>query len=71
MEIDEKESPFGAGDQFLSFMEKELIPFIDKNYSASKNRSLAGNSRGGLLVIYSLLYKHDLFKDRFCFSLAF
>lgn len=71
MDIDEKDSPLGAGDQFLSFMEKELIPFVEQNYSVSKNRSLAGNSRGGLLVMYSLLYKPDLFKGRFCFSPAF
>ena len=71
MDIDEKDSPLGEGDQFLSFMEKELFPFIEKNYSTSKTRSLAGNSRGGLLVMYSLLYKPDLFKARFCFSPAF
>ena len=71
MDIDEKDSPLGTGDQFLSFMENELFPFIEKNYSVSKIRSLAGNSRGGLLVIYSLLYKPDLFKGRFCFSPAF
>ena len=71
MDIDEKESPLGGGDQFLSFMEQELFPFIEKNYSVSKIRSLVGNSRGGLLVMYSLLYKPDLFKGRFCFSPAF
>lgn len=70
-DIDEKDSALGAGDQFLSFMEKELIPFIEKNYSVSENRTIAGNSRGGLLVMYSLLYKPDLFKGRFCFSPAF
>lgn len=71
MDIDEKDSPLGRGDQFLSFMEREIFPYIEKNYSVSKIRSLAGNSRGGLLVMYSLLYKPDLFKGRFCFSPAF
>lgn len=71
MDIDEKDSPLGEGDKFLSFMEKELFPFIEENYSVSKNRSLAGNSRGGLLVMYSLLYKPNLFKGRFCFSPSF
>ena len=42
-----------------------------KSYSVSKIRSMAGNSRGGLLLIYSLVYKPDLFKGRFCFSPAF
>lgn len=71
MDIDEKDSPLGGGDKFLSFMETELFPFIEQNYSVSKTRSLAGNSRGGLLVMYSLLYKPDMFKGRFCFSPAF
>jgi hypothetical protein len=71
MDIDEKDSPLGKADLFLLFMEKELIPFIEKNYSVSKIRSLAGHSRGGLLVMYSLLYKPDMFKGRFCFSPAF
>ena len=71
MDSDETDSPFGKGDQFLSFIELELIPYMDSNYSTSKNRSLAGNSRGGLLVMYSLLYKPDLFSARFCFSPAF
>ena len=71
MDIDEKDSPMGAGEKFLSFMENELFPFIEKNYSGSETRSLAGNSRGGLLVMYSLLYKPNLFKGRFCFSPAF
>lgn len=71
MDIDEKDSPLGEGDKFLSFMEKELFPFIEKNYSTSEIRSFAGNSRGGLLVMYSLIYKPNLFQGRFCFSPAF
>lgn len=71
MDINEKDSPLGAGDKFLSFMEKELFPFIEKNYSASEIRSFAGNSRGGLLVMYSLIYKPNLFQGRFCFSPEF
>lgn len=70
MDIDEKDSPLGEGDIFLTFMEKELFPFIEKNYSVSENRTIAGNSRGGLLVMYSLLFKPDLFQGRFCFSPA-
>lgn len=71
MDIDEKNSPPGEGDKFLAFMEKELLPFIENKYSVSNIRSFAGNSRGGLLVMYSLLYKPGLFQGRFCFSPAF
>jgi len=62
------DSPMGTGDQFLEFMEKELVPFIAKQYGASGTRLFAGNSRGGLLVMYSLITKPDLFVGRFCFS---
>ena len=62
------DSPKGTGDQFLEFMEKELVPFIARQYGASGTRLFAGNSRGGLLVMYSLAAKPDLFAGRFCFS---
>lgn len=62
------DSPKGTGDQFLEFMEKELVPFIAKQYGASGTRLFAGNSRGGLLVMYSLVAKPDLFAGRLCFS---
>ena len=62
------ESPPGTADIFLEFMEKELVPYAEKNFNTSKVRLFAGNSRGGLLVMYSLIRKPDLFSGRFCFS---
>lgn len=64
-------SPPGEADQFLSFMESELFPFIGKTFPASNVRLFAGNSRGGLLVMHSLLYKPEMFQGRFCFSTPF
>jgi predicted alpha/beta superfamily hydrolase len=49
MDIDEIVSPLGKGDQFLSYMEKELFPYIEENYSTSKIRLLAGNSSAFIL----------------------
>jgi predicted alpha/beta superfamily hydrolase len=66
--VDDQNSPFGAADKFLSFIEKELIPFIDSNYRTSGYTTLSGNSRGGLFVLYSLIEKPDLFQARFCYS---
>jgi predicted alpha/beta superfamily hydrolase len=66
--VDDEKSPYGAGDKFLSFIEKELIPFIDSNYRTSGYRTLSGNSRGGLFVLYSLMEKPGLFQARFCYS---
>ena len=68
---DVAESKMGGGDQFLLFVEKELIPFIDKQYRTSTYRMISGNSRGGLLAFYSLLQKPDLFQARFCYSSPF
>lgn len=64
-------SPHGEADTFLSFMESELFPFIKNRFSASNIRLFAGNSRGGLLVMHSLLRKPDMFQARFCFSAPF
>ena len=66
--VEDEKSPLGAGDKFLSFIEKELIPFIDSNYRTSGHRTLSGNSRGGLFVLYSLMEKPGLFQARFCYS---
>lgn len=66
--VDDEKSPLGAGDKFLSFIEKELIPLIDSNYRTSGYRTLSGNSRGGLFVLYSLIEKPGLFQAWFCYS---
>ena len=73
MKIDAEDnaSPLGEADRFLLFMESELFPFMEKNHRASPVRLFTGNSRGGLLVMYSLLYKPDLFQARFCYSTPF
>jgi predicted alpha/beta superfamily hydrolase len=66
--VDDEKSSYGAGDKFLSFIEKELIPFIDSHYRTSGYRALSGNSRGGLFVLYSLMESPNLFQARFCYS---
>ncbi len=66
--VDDQNSPYGAADKFLSFIEKELIPFIDSDYRTSSYRTLSGNSRGGLFVLYSLIERPGLFQARFCYS---
>ena len=66
--VDDDKSPYGAGDKFLSFIETELVPFIDRTYRTLGYRTLTGNSRGGLFVLYSLIAKPELFQARFCYS---
>lgn len=70
-DIDDSTSANGNGDKFLDFLQEELIPFIDSQYATSDYRLISGNSRGGLLVLYSLMSKPDLFQARFCYSTPF
>lgn len=52
----------GGGDNFLKFIESELIPFVDKNYRTHPYRILVGHSFGGLFAVYTLLTKPKLFE---------
>lgn len=53
----------GGGDQFMSFIEKELIPHIDANYPTEQYRMFIGHSLGGLMVMDTYLNKPDLFSS--------
>ncbi|GHN01225.1 hypothetical protein WSM22_27140 [Cytophagales bacterium WSM2-2] len=68
---DNPDSGKGEADKFLNFMERELFSFMEHNYSASSIRLISGNSRGGLLAMYSLLYQPNMFEARFCYSTPF
>lgn len=50
----------GAGN-FLSFIEKELIPHIEKKYRPNGQRTIRGRSLSGLFVMYAFLKKPQLF----------
>ena len=58
----------GGANQFLEFMEHELLPYIDKKYRTRNYKILAGHSLGGLLAINSLISKPYLFQAHFAFS---
>jgi uncharacterized protein len=51
----------GHSDKFISFIEKELQPFIDKKYKTNHNKTIIGQSLGGLLATEILLKKSTLF----------
>ncbi len=51
----------GGADNYLRFLIKELIPFVEKNYRTNGNRILDGYSLGGLFSIYTLLKENNLF----------
>ena len=51
----------GGGENFIAFMEKELMPYIEANYPTQPYRMLIGHSLGGLTAIHVLLHHPDLF----------
>jgi len=51
----------GGGRNFLDFIEKELIPYADKNYRTEPFRVLVGHSLGGLLTLNSYMDKNSIF----------
>lgn len=51
----------GKSENFISFIETELQPFIDKKYKTTSDRTLIGQSLGGLLATEVLLKKPELF----------
>ena len=56
----------GGGEQFMSFIEKELMPYIDSNYPTSPYKLLIGHSFGGLTVMNTLINHTQLFNSYIC-----
>ncbi len=61
----------GGADKFLTFLEKELIPYIDGKFPTNGTNSLYGHSYGGVFVMYALLTKPDLFNTYYSTDPAF
>ena len=51
----------GHSDAFIAFIEKELQPFIEAKYNTNSNKTIIGESLGGLLATEILLKKPTLF----------
>lgn len=47
--------------RFLSFLSKELIPYIDTHYRTTPHRTIYGQSAGGQFAIFSLLTDPEVF----------
>jgi len=70
MDLDVPDSPRGGADRFLAFLKTELIPDVDRRFRTTSERMLAGHSRGGLFVAWSLMADPDFFQARFAHSPA-
>lgn len=53
----------GGADNFLKFIETELIPQIEKDYRVHPYRILAGHSLGGLFAIHTMISKPGVFNS--------
>lgn len=61
---DKKDYPTTGGSAgFISFFEKDLEPYIQKEYRAGGQRTIIGQSLGGLLAAQVLLQKPALFDN--------
>jgi predicted alpha/beta superfamily hydrolase len=53
----------GGSAKFIEFIEKELQPFIEHNYTTNETKTIIGQSLGGLLATEILFKKPDLFHN--------
>jgi predicted alpha/beta superfamily hydrolase len=64
IERDKKNYPTTGGSKaFIRFIENELEPFIQQKYKVTRNRTIIGQSLGGLLATEILLKNPHLFDD--------
>jgi hypothetical protein len=56
----------GGGENFIAFMEKELMPFIESKYPTAPYKMLIGHSLGGLAVMQTLVHHPQLFNSYIC-----
>jgi predicted alpha/beta superfamily hydrolase len=63
-ELDQKEFPTSGGsEKFIQFMKQELQPFIDANFRTRNQKTLIGQSLGGLLATEILFKNPEMFTN--------
>lgn len=58
----------GEADKFLTFIETELFPYIDKNYRTISYRIFSGHSAGGICVTHAFLSHNNMFNSYIAIS---
>jgi len=53
----------GKADNYLDFLQLELIPYMAKHFRTSNDRTLSGSSFGGLVTLYCLFTRPAVFTD--------
>lgn len=69
-DIDEADSQLGKADKYLDFVQKEVIDLIERTYRTSSKRIVVGHSREGLMVMYALISRTELFQGHIALSPA-
>ena len=59
--VDSKYKTSGGNEQFFTFIQQELMPYIETNYKTTPFKIFAGHSFGGLTVINCMLMHPDMF----------
>ncbi|MBQ4810236.1 esterase [Pseudoalteromonas luteoviolacea] len=60
----------GGGDKFLDFIEKELIPEVNRTFRTHDFKVFSGASIGGLLVLHAMQSRPHLFQGHIAYSPA-
>ena len=55
------QQPSGNAKNFLEFIKKELVSFIESKYRVTDDRALMGSSLGGLFTLYAMFNSTNLF----------
>jgi predicted alpha/beta superfamily hydrolase len=59
--VDSSYKTSGGNEQFLNFIQHELMPYMEANYKTSPFKIFAGHSFGGLTAINCMLTRPDMF----------
>lgn len=53
----------GGGENFLTFLEKELMPHVEAKYPTAPYKMFIGHSLGGLMVMQAFIHHNNLFNS--------
>lgn len=56
-----KSETSGGASNFITFIEKELKPYVDSTYPTDTMSTIIGHSTGGLFVLYAYTHHPDIF----------
>jgi predicted alpha/beta superfamily hydrolase len=59
--VDSNYKTSGGNEQFLNFIQQELMPYLEANYMTSSFKIFAGHSFGGLTAINCMLMRPNMF----------